>query len=171
MTTVLVAGGATGIGAAAVRGFRERGDLVLLADRNEEAGEALVSEDLPGEARFLRSDFTGSDSAHDAVEAAVDLGAGSLDTVFYNAGLPEARPLGSWTAADWDRSSSVNLRSPFLISQAAAPHLRKSENGGSPSPPRPAPSADTPACRPTTPRRPGSSAWCARWPTSSDQTA
>ena len=129
MTTVLVAGGATGIGAAAVRGFRERGDLVLLADRNEEAGQALVSEDLPGEARFLRSDFTGSDSAHDAVEAAVDLGAGSLDTVFYNAGLPEARPLGSWTAADWDRSSSVNLRSPFLISQAAAPHLRKSENG------------------------------------------
>ena len=64
-----------------------------------------------------------------AVEAAVDFNAGSLDTVFYNAAVLEARPLGSWTAADWDRSSAVNLRAPFLISQAAAPHLRKSENG------------------------------------------
>jgi NAD(P)-dependent dehydrogenase (short-subunit alcohol dehydrogenase family) len=129
MSAVLVAGGATGIGAAAVRAFRERGDRVLLADRNEEAGQALVAENLPGEGAFLRCDFAQGDSVLEAVEAAVDFNAGSLDTVFYNAALLEARPLGSWTAADWDRSSAVNLRAPFLISQAAAPHLRKSENG------------------------------------------
>ena len=129
MSAVLVAGGATGIGAAVVRAFRERGDRVLLADRNEEAGQAMVAEDLPGEGMFLHCDFAESDSVLAAVEAAVSFNAGSLDTVFYNAALLEARPLGSWTAADWDRSSAVNLRAPFLISQAAAPHLRKSENG------------------------------------------
>lgn len=129
MSAVLVAGGATGIGAAAVRAFRDRGDRVLLADRNEEAGAALVAEDLPGEAEFLQCDFSRNDSGREAVEAAVNFNAGSLDAVFYNAALLEARPLESWTAADWDRSAAVNLRAPFLVSQAAAPHLRKSEHG------------------------------------------
>ncbi len=129
MTAVLVAGGATGIGAAAVRAFRERGDNVLLADRNEEAGRAVIAEDHPGEGSFLHCDFTEPGSVLAAVEAAVSLNAGSLDTVFYNAALLEARPLEAWTAADWDRTSAVNLRAPFLISQAAAPYLRKSPNG------------------------------------------
>lgn len=129
MSAVLVAGGATGIGAAAVRAFRERGDRVLLADRNKEAGAALVAESLPGEAKFLHCDFGVSNAGREAVEAAVSFHAGSLDTVFYNAALLEARPLEAWTAADWDRSSAVNLRAPFLVSQAAASHLRKSEHG------------------------------------------
>ncbi len=129
MSAVLVAGGATGIGAEAVRAFRRRGDRVLIADRNEPAGQALVDEDLPGEAMFLRCDFSHSDSAVSAVETAVSFHLGSLDTVFYNAAVLEAHPLDAWTAADWDRSMVVNLRTPFLMSQAAAPHLRKSDQG------------------------------------------
>ena len=129
MSAVLVAGGATGIGAAAVRAFRRRGDAVLLADRNERAGQALVDEELPGQAWFVRCDFASTDGVDAAVDAAVDLHAGSLDTLFYNAGVLEAHPLGSWSAEAWDRSAAVNLRAPFLMSQAAAPHLRKSENG------------------------------------------
>lgn len=129
MSGVLIAGGATGIGAAAVRAFRQRGDRVLLADRNADAGRALVEEDLPGEAAFLHSDFSEADAAQAAVEAAVSFNVGSLDTVFYNAAVLEARPLGEWSADDWDRSSAVNLRAPFLMSQAAAPHLRKSDVG------------------------------------------
>lgn len=129
MSAVLVAGGSTGIGAEAVRAFRRRGDQVLVADRNVDAGRALVAEDLPGESAFLHCDFARADSVPEAVEAAVSFNLGSLDTVFYNAAVLEARPLGSWTAADWDRSAAVNLRAPFFISQAAAPHLRKSEVG------------------------------------------
>ena len=129
MSAVLVAGGATGIGAAAVRAFRRRGDAVLLADRNEQAGQALVDEELQGQAWFVRCDFASSDGADAAVDAAVDLHVGALDTVFYNAAVLEAHPLGTWSAEDWDRSAAVNLRAPFLMSQAAAPHLRKSDQG------------------------------------------
>lgn len=129
MSAVLVAGGATGIGAAAVRAFRGRGDRVLLADRNAAAGEALMAEDLPGEGTFVACDFAEDDAPGEAVEAAVGAHLGELDVVFYNAALLEARALGSWTAQDWDRSAAVNLRAPFLVAQAAAPHLRKSEHG------------------------------------------
>ena len=129
MTTILVAGGASGIGAAAVRAFRQRGDAVLLADRNAEAGRRVVAEDLAGPARFLHCDFAAADAAAEAVEAAAELGHGSLDALFYNAAVLQARPLVDWTAADWDHSAAVNLRAPFLACQAAAPYLRSSEQG------------------------------------------
>jgi NAD(P)-dependent dehydrogenase (short-subunit alcohol dehydrogenase family) len=129
MRAVLVAGGATGIGAAVVRGFRRRGDRVLLADLNEPLGRALIEEDLPGEASFLHCDFAEQSGVVEAVEAAVALNLGVLDTVFYNAAVLEAHPLEDWTAESWDRTSAVNLRAPFLVAQAAAPYLRKSEHG------------------------------------------
>ena len=129
MSAVLVAGGATGLGAAAVRAFRSRGDLVILADRNEPAGRALVAEELPGEAHFLPCDFAAVDGVHSVVTAAVERSDGALDTVFYNAAVLEARSLADWSPADWDRSSAVHLRAPFFISQAAAPHLRASDTG------------------------------------------
>lgn len=129
MTTILVAGGASGIGAAAIKAFRERGDNVLLADRNVEAGERLAAEDLPGTLRFLSCDFTAPEAAEIAVAAAVELGSGSLDGLFYNAAVLEAHPLGEWTTAAWDRSAAVNLRAPFLTTQAAAPYLRRAPQG------------------------------------------
>lgn len=129
MTVALVAGGATGIGAAVVRSLRRRGDAVLLADRNAEAGKALVDETLPGPAAFLHCDFSRPDAAAAAVEAAARLGDGRLDTVFYNAGVLVARPLADWTVAEWDVTSAVNLRAPFLVVQAAEPFLRESSCG------------------------------------------
>jgi NAD(P)-dependent dehydrogenase (short-subunit alcohol dehydrogenase family) len=129
MSVVLVAGGATGIGAAAVRGFRGRGDAVLLADRNAAAGSALASEDLPGQAEFRCCDFSHPGAASEAVDAAVEFGAGVLDTVFYNAALLEARSLAEWTVEAWDAAAAVNLRAPFFVAQAAAPWLRKADHG------------------------------------------
>ncbi len=129
MRTVLVGGGATGIGAAAVQAFRRRGDTVLLADINGELGEKLVAEELPGPAQFLHCDFSDTGSAEQAVNAAAEFGDGILDTVFYTAGILDARPLAQWTAKAWDHTFSVNLRAPFLISQAAAPLLATSGRG------------------------------------------
>lgn len=128
MSTVVVAGGATGIGAAAVRAFRERGDDVLLADLDATAACALGAEPLPGGFRFLECDLAEPAAAAAVVAAAVELG-GGLDVLFYNAGILEAHPLADWSVSAWDRSVAVNLRAPFLVSQAAAPHLRASAHG------------------------------------------
>lgn len=125
MTSVLVAGGASGIGRAVVRGFRARGDAVLVADRDAEGAERTAGEDLPGPAAALVRDLADPAAARDAVEAAAEFG-GGLDVVFCNAGVLLARPLAEWTVADWDRTMAVNLRAPFLLTQAALPHLRRS---------------------------------------------
>jgi NAD(P)-dependent dehydrogenase (short-subunit alcohol dehydrogenase family) len=128
MASVLIAGGATGIGLAAMRAFRARGDSVLLADISLEAAQAAAAEELPGPARALHCDLAEPGAAAAAVAAAVDF-AGSLDVVFGNAGVLIAAPLAEWTVAQWDLSAAVNLRAPFLLAQAAAPHLAGSKIG------------------------------------------
>ena len=128
MTTVLVAGGSTGIGAAAVRAFRARGDRVMLADRNEQQGRALLAEPAPGRGEFFTCDLSDPDAPAAAVAAAADW-AGGLDVVFYNAAILQAAALADWTTADWNRSVAVNLTGPFLTVQAAAGYLRQSRHG------------------------------------------
>ena len=129
MSAVLVAGGATGIGAAAVRAFADRGDRVLLADRNAAAAKTLLA-DLPQErVAHVECDFEDTHAVADAVRAATDFHSGELDVVFYNAAVLEAHALADWTVEAWDRSAAVNLRAPFLMAQAAAAPLRRSDHG------------------------------------------
>jgi NAD(P)-dependent dehydrogenase (short-subunit alcohol dehydrogenase family) len=126
MGNVIVAGGATGIGRAAVRGFRARGDNVLLVDHRPQAAD-LVTEEAPGAIRFIQRDLAEPDAPSDIVKEAIAT-YGSLDTVLITAALMLSAPLERWTLEMWDRSVALNLRMPFFFAQAAAPHLAKSDN-------------------------------------------
>jgi dihydroanticapsin dehydrogenase len=126
MGNVIVAGGATGIGRAAVRGFRARGDNVLLVDHRPQAAD-LVAEEAPGAIRFIQRDLAEPDAPSDMVKEAVAT-YGSLDTMLITAALMLSAPLKEWTLEMWDRSVALNLRMPFFFAQAAAPHLAKSDN-------------------------------------------
>ena len=126
MGNVIVAGGATGIGRAAVRGFRARGDNVLLVDHRPQAAD-LVTEEAPGAIRFIQCDLAEPDAPSDIVKEAI-VAYGSLDTVLITAALMLSAPLERWTLEMWDRSVALNLRMPFFFAQAAAPHLAKSDN-------------------------------------------
>ena len=126
MGNVIVAGGATGIGRAAVRGFRARGDNVLLVDHRPQAAD-LVTEQAPGAIRFIQRDLAEPDAPSDIVKEAI-VTYGSLDTVLITAALMLSAPLERWTLEMWDRSVALNLRMPFFFAQAAAPHLAKSDN-------------------------------------------
>ncbi len=129
MATALVAGGASGIGAAVVRMLRERGDQVVIADRAHEAGEALAREPSVGSASFIATDFSSIADIRNAVDLATVLGNGSIDTVFYNPAVLTAKALSGWSEADWDYSLSVNLRGAFFTVQAAQGALAKSTTG------------------------------------------
>lgn len=127
MAVVLVAGGATGIGLAALRAFRAQGDAVLLADIDGEAAERVAAEESAGPAAVFACDLSRPEAAAACVAAAVQR-FGGLDTVFANAAILQSAPLEEWTPDMWDRSMALNLRTPFLLAQAAAPHLRNSSN-------------------------------------------
>jgi len=128
MGVVIVAGGATGIGRAAVRAFRAQGDSVLLVDSNRDAALASAAEDLPGPVKVLLCDLIEPDAPRAVVAEAIAI-YGALDTVLVTAALLVSAALKDWTPDMWDRSVALNLRMPFLIAQAAAPHLAHSGNG------------------------------------------
>lgn len=130
MSAVLVAGGATGIGAAVVRALRARGDDVVLVDRNVQPGRALMAEPAPGGGWFVETDLSTIEGPAEAVRRAVgDHLDGRLDVLFYNAAVLIAHPLSEWSVADWDMTAAVNLRGPFLMVQAAANYLNASTAG------------------------------------------
>jgi NAD(P)-dependent dehydrogenase (short-subunit alcohol dehydrogenase family) len=66
----LVAGGASGLGAAAARELNAAGAHVTIADLNEEAGAALAGE-LGGQ--FVKTDVTDAGSVQAAIDAAGDI--------------------------------------------------------------------------------------------------
>lgn len=126
MATVIVAGGVTGIGRAAVRGFRARADNVVLVDHRP-LDEALAAEQAPGPLHFLQRDL-GDPAAPEAIVRDAVERFGGLDAVVVTAALMLSAPLAQWSCEMWDRTVALNLRMPFLMAQAAAPHLARSDN-------------------------------------------
>src|SRR2546422_6778288 len=114
--TVLITGGASGIGAACARRLTADGARVLIADLDGGAAEKLATE-LGQHA--VRADVTrGAD-----IEAMLDAAWqrwGRLDVLFNNAGIIQGKPLLDVTPADWDRLMDVNLKAVFFVLQATA---------------------------------------------------
>ncbi len=110
----LVTGGRSGIGLAIARRLREEGAHVFTAQRGPDA-----------EFEGIAADFSDPDSPAQAV-AEVASRAGGLDVLVNNAGMMQEAGVEAMTLADWQRNLMVNLTAPFLMIQAALPHLRKS---------------------------------------------
>jgi dihydroanticapsin dehydrogenase len=128
MSVVLIAGGATGIGLAALRAFRAQGDAVMLVDVDQASAERAAAEPARGEARAFICDLSDVDAPQAAVQAAATA-FGGLDCVFVNAATLISASLSAWTIEQWNRSLALNLSAPFFLTQAAAPLLARSANG------------------------------------------
>jgi NAD(P)-dependent dehydrogenase (short-subunit alcohol dehydrogenase family) len=109
----VVTGGAGGIGAAIVRRFAAEGARVVIADLDDAAGAALVS-DLGDACRFVHTDVTVEDDIAAAVDAAVEQ-FGALDIMVNNAGRAGVSGSITTTPLDlWQQTTAVLLHSVFL---------------------------------------------------------
>ena len=121
-TGALVAGGASGLGAATARLLHERGAAVVIADMNAEKGEALAAE-LGDRARFAEADVTAPEPVQAAVEAA-DEAEGGLRICVSCAGIGWAqRTAGKQGPHDLEifhNVIKVNLIGTFNVLRLAA---------------------------------------------------
>lgn len=129
--TVLVTGGATGLGLATARAFGRTGARIALNDLNEERVQRAV-EELAGEG-ITAAGFAADVSDGVAVRSMVDAVVGDLgriDVFVANAGIyPNTRFLDI-TEDEWDRVLDVNLKGCFLTSQAVAQAMVAEGRGG-----------------------------------------
>ncbi len=115
----VITGGASGIGAGTTRRFVEEGARVVIADLQEDAGDALAAE-LGDAVRSVRCDVTEEVDLAAAVDHAV-AEFGQLDVMFNNAGIVGVVGRIAETPADgWDRTVAVLLRGVFLGTKHAA---------------------------------------------------
>jgi NAD(P)-dependent dehydrogenase (short-subunit alcohol dehydrogenase family) len=124
----VITGAASGIGAGTARRFVAEGAMVIVADMQVDAGQALVDE-LGDHARFALTDVTKEAD----VAAAVDLAVaefGRLDVMFNNAGIVGAVGRISETSAEaWDNTIAILLRGVFLGTKHAARVMRPQQSG------------------------------------------
>jgi meso-butanediol dehydrogenase / (S,S)-butanediol dehydrogenase / diacetyl reductase len=119
--TVLVTGGASGIGAATAARFLAEGARVCVLDRDEHAG-TIIRKELTGLSGVLVCDVAHLDQVHAAFADAVKL-MGGVDVVINNAGISIRKPFLEITADEWDRVLSINLTGNFYVAQTAARHM------------------------------------------------
>jgi NAD(P)-dependent dehydrogenase (short-subunit alcohol dehydrogenase family) len=127
----LITGGASGIGRATAILFAREGAHVAIADINTESGQSVANEveAVGGRAIFLACDVTIAEDCRHAVEATV-AAFGGLDILFNNAGIIRRADVLDTTEAEWDCVMDVNVKSIFLMSKYAIPHMEK-RGGGS----------------------------------------
>jgi NAD(P)-dependent dehydrogenase (short-subunit alcohol dehydrogenase family) len=128
----LVTGTAAGIGRAILELFASEGASVMGADVRSEPGEAVVA---PMRERGLSVAFCTADVSRraDAETLVAETVArfGGLDVVVNNAGIGIfGKTVENTTEDEWDRTLAINLKSAYLVSHFAVPHLR-ARGGGS----------------------------------------
>ena len=122
---VLVTGGASGIGAAIVRGFVRSKARVAFLDIDEASGEALAQETG---ALFLPCDLTDIPALKAAV-AQAESRLGPIRALVNNAANDQRHKLEEVTPDEWDQSQDVNLRHQFFAAQAVLPGMRGAGGG------------------------------------------
>lgn len=130
--TVLITGGASGIGLATGLLFADEGANVAIVDWNAERGRESAHEVKARgvRAHFIYCDVTKADDARAAVEETVRV-LGGIDVLFCNAGTYGPVCLVHETPEDtWDRIIETDLKHVFLFCKYAIPHMIE-KGGGS----------------------------------------
>ena len=128
--TVLVTGASSGVGrATAVALARHGANVVLTARREERLRQACAEiESLGTSAIFFAGDAADEATAQQTIALAIAT-FGHLDILINNAGAGNYKNLVDTSAEEYDALMNANVRSGFLFSRHAAPHMIEQKHG------------------------------------------
>jgi NAD(P)-dependent dehydrogenase (short-subunit alcohol dehydrogenase family) len=128
--TVVITGGATGIGASLVAHFAGQGAKVGFIDVAREAGTALARE-LAGSRhapQFLVADLTDIPALEGAIDA-VRKHFGPVRALMNNAANDQRHRIEDVTPESWDAGVAVNLKHQFFAARAVSADMREAGGG------------------------------------------
>lgn len=124
----IVTGAGTGIGEAIAHKFAREGALLILSGLPDDpvCDVAEAIEATGGQAKAYLGDLAEEQHARGCVELALE-NFGSLDVLVSNAGVFIANAeTDAYRIEDFDRTIRNNIRTAFLMTKFALPHLQKS---------------------------------------------
>jgi pteridine reductase len=125
----LVTGGGIRVGRALALALASQGARVAVhynASADDARAVARSIEESGGQARTFAADLT-SPAAPESLVDDVVRAFGRLDILVNSAAVMRRTPFGEVDTAGWDDIVALNLRAPFFLAQAAAPHLRSAK--------------------------------------------
>lgn len=125
--TIVVTGGAQGIGRGITEYLLRCKARVVVADCDLEAGEELsASLGAPERCCFMLADVGEEKAVSNCIRQTLDR-FGSFHGLVNNAGIasPKRIPISEMPLADWDQILRTNLTGAFLMAKHAAPHLER----------------------------------------------
>lgn len=122
----IVTGASKGIGEGIAREFSREGANVVVVSRGESEGIKMADElgSAEGRAMFVRTDVTKSEDIQALIAKTIET-FGKLDILVNNAGYHISKNVEETSEQEWEFIQNTNLRSTFLCSKYAIPHLRK----------------------------------------------
>jgi NAD(P)-dependent dehydrogenase (short-subunit alcohol dehydrogenase family) len=126
MQTIVVTGGASGIGRSIAQCFASRSWRVVIADIDSTRGRLEEQRLLENgySVLFRETDISHEQQVSSLVDATLER-FGQVDALCNNAGIEIYRRADEYTMAEWDLIHNVNLRGAFLCSKLFFPALER----------------------------------------------
>ena len=126
----IVTGGGGGIGKATCLAFAREGADIVIPEVNVANAEAAASEiqALGRKCEVIETDVSNGDSVRKMVNQTLHE-FGRIDILVNNAGIFSYTRIDACTEEEWDRMMAVNLKGPFLCSQAVMETMKAQRSG------------------------------------------
>ncbi|MCH7396999.1 SDR family oxidoreductase [Belliella sp. DSM 107340] len=120
--TVVVTGGASGIGLAITKKFLSKGANVYMIDVNIDLGQSVL-EDLKktyGHVDFLTCDVSDQDKVNEVFAKIIE----PIDVLINNAGVSHVGNIEKTSTADFDRLFNINVKGIFNCTKTVIPGMK-----------------------------------------------
>jgi 2-hydroxycyclohexanecarboxyl-CoA dehydrogenase len=127
--TVLLTGGASGIGRATVLMLAAEGARILLCDTNQAGAEETIKQAAGGAVEFVKLELTDGTSIDACASQALARAGSKIDVLINVAGWDRTQPFVEATQEFIDKVMAINLIGPVRLTRAVFPAMIKAGGG------------------------------------------
>jgi 3-oxoacyl-[acyl-carrier protein] reductase len=125
--TVIITGGTRGIGESLALLFNEAGANVTITGTKEPNAVNLDLLKNNNSIQYYQLDFSSNESVKKFIHSVNELK--RVDVLINNAGVNKLDSISEISVDDWDWINTINLKGPFLLTQAVSEMMKKQNSG------------------------------------------